>query len=240
MTEPDLDALRRLRQPFPADQIGKLPKKTKTGGTVYLDFVGHGYLTARLLDVDPCWNWEPFALDADGLPALDPDGGLWIRLTVAGVTRIGYGHADGDRGPNAVKEAIGDALRNAAMRFGAALALWCGGDLDAPPDPAEVAAAEARADLRGWCQRNGIDLQVVAEAYIAEHKRPLGTATAEQVRAFKAQLEAPPPERTLLMFAPAPAAPADAEPAAEPADAEPAAEPADADLAMQYQGDAGD
>ena len=49
---------------------------------------------------------------------------LWIRLTVAGVTRIGYGHAEGKKGPDAVKETIGDSIRNAAMRFGVALDLW--------------------------------------------------------------------------------------------------------------------
>ena len=41
MTEPDVKALAKLREPFPANQIGKLPK-----GGVTLDFVGHGYLTA--------------------------------------------------------------------------------------------------------------------------------------------------------------------------------------------------
>ena len=47
-------------------------------------------------------------------------------LTVCGVTRLGYGHAApksyGDPGMRE-KEVIGDALRNAAMRFGAALDL---------------------------------------------------------------------------------------------------------------------
>jgi hypothetical protein len=65
----------------------------------------------------------------------DTNGGLWIKLTVCGVTRIGYGNAVmsqfkeiGSR----EKETIGDALRNAAMRFGAALELWHKGDLHGP------------------------------------------------------------------------------------------------------------
>jgi hypothetical protein len=54
---------------------------------------------------------------------------MWIKLTVCGVTRLGYGDAQGKTGGNAMKERIGDALRNAAMRFGAALDLWHKGDL---------------------------------------------------------------------------------------------------------------
>ena len=91
--------LAKLREPFPASQIGKLPK-----GGITLDFVGHGYITARLLDVDPTWTWEPVALDEYGLPRLDEFGGLWIRLTVCGVSRLGYGDAGGKKGPNAVKD----------------------------------------------------------------------------------------------------------------------------------------
>jgi hypothetical protein len=141
-----------LRAPFPEHQISKLPKPTKAQNeavkanfkagirckickgwhhpdVVHLDYVGHAALTDRLLDVDPDWAWEPVAFGPDGLPAFDRIGGLWIRLTVGGMTRLGYGDADGKQGGNAVKEAIGDALRNAAMRFGAALDLWHKGDL---------------------------------------------------------------------------------------------------------------
>ncbi|MDZ7905194.1 MAG: hypothetical protein U5N55_05030 [Cypionkella sp.] len=66
----------------------------------------------------------------------DSIGGMWIKLTVCGVTRLGYGHPDGKSGGNAVKELIGDALRNAAMRFGAALDLWHKGDLHGDDAPA--------------------------------------------------------------------------------------------------------
>ena len=140
-----------MRTPFPAHHISKLPKETKAqaearksnregvncticGGwhhprAVHLDYVGHAALTDRLLDVDPEWSWEPVAFNSDGLPAFDRIGGLWIKLTVLGVTRLGYGCADGKSGGDAIKEIIGDALRNAAMRFGAALDLWHKGDL---------------------------------------------------------------------------------------------------------------
>lgn len=118
--------LAKLREPFPENQISYLPK-----AGVKLAYVGHAALTYRLLDADPTWTWEPLALDANGLPALDEIGGLWIKLTVCGVTRLGYGDAGGKSGCNAMKERIGDALRNAAMRFGAALDLWHKGELHA-------------------------------------------------------------------------------------------------------------
>lgn len=114
-----------LRAPFPKEAIGRIDR----GHGVVLDYVGHAATTQRLLEVDPTWTWEPLALDEHGLPAFDPAGGLWIKLTVGGVTRLGYGDAAGKKGPNAVKEAIGDGIRNAAMRFGVALDLWAKEDV---------------------------------------------------------------------------------------------------------------
>lgn len=131
-----VNGLALLRLPFPENQISKLPKH----GT-YLSYVGHAALTDRLLDADPNWSWEPMAVDPMGLPMFDSTGGLWIRLTVCGVTRIGYGHAAEKKGMdpgNREKEVIGDALRNAAMRFGAALDLWHKGELHASKDEPEV------------------------------------------------------------------------------------------------------
>uniref|UniRef100_A0A6M3LYQ7 Uncharacterized protein n=1 Tax=viral metagenome TaxID=1070528 RepID=A0A6M3LYQ7_9ZZZZ len=152
--------LELLREPFPANQVSQLPKGTKAqnncpanekkncnicGGwhhpqVIHLTYVGHAALTDRLLDADPLWTWEPLALK-DGLPAFDETGGLWIKLTVCGHTRIGYGHAMASEYKeigSREKEVIGDALRNAAMRFGAALDLWHKGDLhvDNGDDPA--------------------------------------------------------------------------------------------------------
>lgn len=146
MTE---QALKDLRRPFAPEQIGKLPKVTCGNCSnpkvecdrhqrrrcrkcqayvstehIHIDFVGHAHVTERLLEVDPQWYWEPLALNSNGIPTLDDNGGLWIRLTVAGMTRLGYGHAGNKRGGDAVKETIGDAIRNAAMRFGVALDLW--------------------------------------------------------------------------------------------------------------------
>lgn len=174
------EQLKILRRPFDANHISKLPKPTKKqtdevkqdfskgircdicGGwhhpkVVHLDYVGHAALTDRLLDTDIGWYWEPVAFDAKGLPALDTDGGLWIRLTVCGVTRLGYGSADGKTGGDAMKERIGDALRNAGMRFGAALDLWHKGilhldddDVPEPSKPAPKASVKAPIDIEPW------------------------------------------------------------------------------------------
>jgi hypothetical protein len=113
-----------MMEPFTPNEINQIPK-----GGLKLDYVGHAALTKRLLETDLTWSWEPFAIGEDGLPKLDANRGLWIRLTVCGITRIGYGDAGNSTGTQAVKEAIGDALRNAGMRFGAALDLWHKGDL---------------------------------------------------------------------------------------------------------------
>ena len=160
-----------LREPFPANQISKLPKPTKAQTeevrkdfkagircsicgswhhpkVVHLDYVGHAALTDRLLDCDPEWNWEPVARSEDGTPKLDGNGGMWIKLTICGITRLGYGHPDGKTGGDAIKEVIGDALRNAAMRFGAALDLWHKGDLHADGDEEPEGGEERPAGKR--------------------------------------------------------------------------------------------
>lgn len=123
---------KRLREPFDPKLIGKLPRKTKEGKQIYLDFVGHAAATDRLLSVDPSFTWEPMGVDEHGNPMivsgigdLNEPVGLWIRLTVCGVTKPGFGCG------KSAKEAISDAIRNAAMRFGVALDLWAKEDLHA-------------------------------------------------------------------------------------------------------------
>jgi len=147
-----MDAWARLRAPFPASQVEWLPRPLRSGDTdrgrctpgspvcadthpcggyharsIHLAYVGHAGVTQRLLDVDPTWTWEPLAVDDDGLPRLTRDLLLWVRLTVLGVTRLGVGDARvaSTRPPgDMMKERIGDALRNAAMRFGVGTYLW--------------------------------------------------------------------------------------------------------------------
>lgn len=128
-----------LREPFPPEQVGKLPK----AGT-QLDYVGHAAVTDRLIQVDPEWTWEPMAYADDGGPLVRTVGSdleLWVRLTVCGVTRPGVGtvsSAVGDSG----KQLVSDALRNAAMRFGVALDLWSKEDLSAHEPTVDEADAE--------------------------------------------------------------------------------------------------
>ena len=171
-----------LRRKFPAEEVGKLPRVTcpdcsdrrktcsehrKSRCTtcqayvserhIHIDYVGHADVTARLLEADPEWNWEPKAEDERGMPVFDTDDngspvGLWIKLTVGGVTRLGYGSVPGGQ-PDAVKVLIGDALRNAAMRFGVALDLWAKGDRADPT--AENATASAGRRSNGNGRSNG-------------------------------------------------------------------------------------
>ena len=153
---------------------------------MHLDYVGHAALTDRLLDADPFWTWEPLAFDADGLPKLDHTGGMWIKLTVCGVTRLGYGDADGKTGGNAVKERIGDALRNGAMRFGAALDLWHKGELHKATDPnewADIEKEEARQIVYAFADQL-LDMGVPESEQSAIIAKPMGTI-GDPARSFE-------------------------------------------------------
>lgn len=197
-----------LREPFAPNQINKLPKPLKSrdddrgkcepgsrysadgnycGGyharSIHLDYVGHAALTARLLDADPNWTWEPLAVDEQGLPAFDQSGGLWIRLTICGITRLGYGDAGGKSGGNAIKEAIGDALRNAGMRFGAALDLWHKGDLYEAEENRGAEDRPAAAPARAPRNRSTTtaELPPVADPRVAAVERVLKAAQARNL-----------------------------------------------------------
>jgi hypothetical protein len=193
-----MEGLKKLREPFLPNQISKLPKPTSAqtaevkadyrtgirctdcGGwhhkdVIHLDYVGHAAITDRFLDCDESWDWQPLAFDDLGLPLFDKSGGLWIKLTICGVTRLGYGHAKAN--PSAEigsreKEVIGDALRNAAMRFGAALDLWHKGELH-PTDPADEYTKTPRTkDEKEAFQHkstlvNALDVETLRTAYKA-------------------------------------------------------------------------
>ncbi len=117
MTPDDASA---LRAPFPKDFI-----EYKEMSGKQFAYINHAIVTDRLIQVDPCWTWEPMAFTERGAPAMDMNNGLWIRLTILGVSRIGFGAAEPhQKGSDAVKTAISDAIKNAAMRFGVALDLW--------------------------------------------------------------------------------------------------------------------
>jgi hypothetical protein len=179
----------KLRAPFAPEQIGRLPK----GGT-YLSYVGHAATTDRLLQVDPGWTWEPVAFDERGLPRLDENGGLWIRLTVAEVTRLGYGDSGGKKGPNAVKEAIGDAIRNAAMRFGVAIDLWAKEDLtaahDVPAQPRLSDIQDVKARVWTAAQARGMTVDDLAADFARINEGlPIGDANRDQLEDYGKMLE---------------------------------------------------
>lgn len=210
-----------LRAPFAEDEVELLPKPYSKdspkgnckdcGGyhglpAVHLSYVGHAGLTMRLDDVvGPAgWSWEPFALDAAGLPAMG-HGGMWIRLTILDVTKIGFGDANGKTGPSATKEIIGDALRNAAMRFGIGTYLWSKSDkahailarqgvdedsapqADTRPDPLAEAKAEAFAAARALKLTNE---EMIAEWQVWDDGGHPGTVTdPAKFLAFAAHLK---------------------------------------------------
>lgn len=170
----DHEGLAKLREHFPPEAIGKLPRvtcsdcskrdrncerhtKTKcevcknyiSTAHIHLDFVGHAGATDRLLTTDDTWTWEPMAYGPDGLPlcTVNRDGnpvGLWIWLYVCGVRRPGYGSVEGAKS-DAIKELIGDAIRNAGLRFGIALDLWAKEPLESETSDRSDAAVQRTA-----------------------------------------------------------------------------------------------
>jgi hypothetical protein len=110
-----------LAVPFPPEHVKQVDK-----GFGPVDYVDHAHVTERLNQVIPGWTWEPMGRTEQGLPAFDDIGGLWIWLELPDGTKVpGYGEP-GQRGHDAIKGAISDAIKNAAMRLGVALDLWKG------------------------------------------------------------------------------------------------------------------
>jgi hypothetical protein len=98
--------------------------------SVHLDYVGHAGITMRLNEVcTPAgWEWEPMVVakvEGGEFPAI-PREEFWIWLKIKDpetqewIRKQGVG--DDYRGSS--KQAIGDAIRNAAMRFGIGTYLW--------------------------------------------------------------------------------------------------------------------
>jgi len=99
-----------LRAPFPKSQIGKLPRTAKRPE---LDYVGHAAVTDRLNAFAPGWHYTV-------LERLSESGTTWVHIamTIGGLTREEYGDGSDP------KEALGNAIRRGAMRFGVAIDLW--------------------------------------------------------------------------------------------------------------------
>jgi hypothetical protein len=123
-------ALRNLLKDWwdpPPALISTLPK-----GGIELKYLGHSDTSRALTECDPGWTWEPMGFTDDGQPVLVTNDqgqpvGLWGWLTVCGIRRPAYGSVMPGKG-EAVKELIGDLIRNGAMRFGVAGGLWSKAD----------------------------------------------------------------------------------------------------------------
>lgn len=154
---------------------------------IHIDFVGHANVTKRLLEVDPLWEWEPFSLDENGLPLVDTDNfgnpiGMWIRLTVCGHTRPGYGSVPSNQ-HDAIKVLIGDAIRNAAQRFGVAIDQWVTGEREIPESENAVHDPGRRAMP---AKQRAADAAVVVDTdWVAEFEKRLAEAPLEQVGSFR-------------------------------------------------------
>jgi len=113
----------KWKQP-PAELISKIPK----GGTT-LDYMGHADVTLALIEVDPMFGYD-WLRDDTGMMLIRHVGKRLViegHLTVLGVTRPCVGTCQ-DNKMEPEKELIGDMLRNGAMRFGIATALWSKSD----------------------------------------------------------------------------------------------------------------
>ncbi len=128
----------------PENLRGKLPKPYKKdaekgqckdcGGyhglpAMHLDYLGHADTCRLIAEKDILWQWEPKGgWEPNGEPVFVRNNGgypiaLWIDLTICGVTRPGVGTVTTGKG-DPEKELIGDAIRNAAMRFGVGADMW--------------------------------------------------------------------------------------------------------------------
>ena len=84
-----------------------------------------------------------------------------------------------------MKERIGDALRNAAMRFGAALDLWHKGDLHADSGPTGIDGNTGEVLYSGMSPDILADwLQAIDQCVDEDHERMVrdGLAAATEVR----------------------------------------------------------
>jgi hypothetical protein len=181
----------------PAEMVGKLPK----GGT-QLDYVGHATVTKILLGIDPEWTLIPVC-DERGIPIVEHQGSdavMWGHLTVLGHTRMGVGTCSA-KSFDLHKQLVSDLLRNCAMRFGIATALWSKEEWSQPAPSEPVAPVGPMAD-RDTVDALTVALMSLNEAETAlyqewrkEHgvpslKRPVTEAQADAIAAWLDTLHA--------------------------------------------------
>ena len=143
----------------PAALVATIPK-----GGVALQYVGHADVTRALIETDPSWSWEPMGFTDDGQPVLVVNDagqpiGMWGWLTVCGVRRPGYGSCLPGKN-EAVKELVGDFIRNAALRFGFCGGLWSKADRTEQDEKPPAKPADADKKAKG---------QAVYDSLVAEY-----------------------------------------------------------------------
>lgn len=190
-------------------------KQSLTEAHTDLAYIGHADVNERLDLVDPEWWWRPRSVSVDGElmkqalmeghdtfahfldnlpPAYDNEGGMWIEMVIHNddgqpVHRLGYGDAPGKRGSSAIKEIIGDAIRNAAMRYGVARYLWSrseialakSGQPSKKREPAARKTQPARPRNQGPRDEGVSPAQVIAQTAF-EYSRAGSGKTIEQLR----------------------------------------------------------
>jgi hypothetical protein len=118
------DDLYQLARPFPDSMIVKKP-----GGKFQADYVAHGVITSRLLEVVGPFDWsiakiitnpEGIAVGCLGRLEVVVDGRPVVIEEVGDVEHVSPNSATN------LKMASSDALKRAAMRLGLGLHLWVG------------------------------------------------------------------------------------------------------------------
>lgn len=113
--------LTELLVPFPKDYIKQKPGK---GG----DYVIHGVVRQRLLDVVGFYDWCIDREIYNGDKLTGCIGTLTIYVGEEAISVQGAGDVEHDQGTNGanLKHAESDAFKRAAMNLGLGLHLWCG------------------------------------------------------------------------------------------------------------------
>jgi hypothetical protein len=116
--------LYELARPFPKAMI-----ESKPGGKFAADYVSHGTITARLLEVLGPFDWSipKIITNADGI-AVGCIGRLEVVVDGRPVVieEVGDVEHPGPSSASNLKNASSDALKRAAMRLGLGLHLWVG------------------------------------------------------------------------------------------------------------------
>src|SRR5688572_4190461 len=105
------EIMEALGAPFPDDEVEFLPRATSGGQALGLPYIDARSVMRRLDAVVGPGNWS-FDFDV-----LSPDGKMVRgKLTVLGVTKCDAGEANAE--DEALKSAVSDALKRAAVHFG--------------------------------------------------------------------------------------------------------------------------